>query len=633
MKVCRLHIENFRGVRAGTIDFAGHTLLVGGNNVGKSSVCEALDLLLGPERLFRRPVINEHDFHQGAYLDAESNPVEIVIRALLSELSEQAEARFHSHLRRWDAASSKLIDESDAGLSLADSPDAQWVLPVVFIGRYDRKEDDFIANTFFDHPVDPVDEDADEGSELRLGAGRRVFGRDQKRDCGFLFLRTQRTGSRALSLQRGSLLDTILRIGSAGDGDSSGLTEMWEETLQALRNLSPPIGKISQLSRIRTEIEERLSRFVNLDAQSDPTAFFASNLTRENLREVVRLFVATHPAPHQLPFERLGTGSINLLVFSLLTFIADLRGGTSVIFAMEEPEIAIPPHVQRRVCKYVLDRMGQSIVTSHSPYIIEQFQPGQVLALSRSSDAELTGSYLPVDTVGGKVLRRNRWPLAEAVLSRGVLVVEGPTEAAMFVQASTVLEGATPNDYEHLDLAGVSVFSVDADNAVPDLGPFFKALGKPAFAFYDKQKTPFSSEKAEKLNDYVQQWESPYLGIESLIAAEMPIHRLRGFLSAATSYGDYPEQAGVYKAEMDDASVRALASKVLKARKGANRPYAAFAVGACQTEKELPSSIVEVLRAVHQETREAPPTNTAGGSDTSDVAASASKENPGKGST
>ena len=46
MRVRRITIENFRGVAHGIVDLPGHTLLVGGNNVGKSTVCEALDLAL-----------------------------------------------------------------------------------------------------------------------------------------------------------------------------------------------------------------------------------------------------------------------------------------------------------------------------------------------------------------------------------------------------------------------------------------------------------------------------------------------------------------------------------------------------------------------------------------------------------
>src|SRR5690242_12553862 len=93
VKVKRLAISNFRGVASGVIHFAGHTLLVGGNNVGKSTVCEALDLVLGPERLFRRPVIDEHDFYCGRYLNENREPIEIRIEAVLTDLPQEAELR------------------------------------------------------------------------------------------------------------------------------------------------------------------------------------------------------------------------------------------------------------------------------------------------------------------------------------------------------------------------------------------------------------------------------------------------------------------------------------------------------------------------------------------------------------
>jgi len=55
MKIARLSISNFRGIKNAEFHFDGHALLVGPNNVGKSTVCEALDLVLGPDRLKRRP--------------------------------------------------------------------------------------------------------------------------------------------------------------------------------------------------------------------------------------------------------------------------------------------------------------------------------------------------------------------------------------------------------------------------------------------------------------------------------------------------------------------------------------------------------------------------------------------------
>jgi putative ATP-dependent endonuclease of the OLD family len=46
VKVVQLKIENFRGIESADLRFEGHALLVGSNNVGKSTICEALDLVL-----------------------------------------------------------------------------------------------------------------------------------------------------------------------------------------------------------------------------------------------------------------------------------------------------------------------------------------------------------------------------------------------------------------------------------------------------------------------------------------------------------------------------------------------------------------------------------------------------------
>lgn len=591
MRVRRLTIENFRGVRSGQVDFRGHTLLVGGNNIGKSTVCEALDLVLGPERLFRRPVIDEHDFYKGKYLSADNKPVEIIIRALLTDLSEEAERRFHRHLRRWNDIDGQFVDESGDGPEAADAVGTVWTLPVVFIGRYEADEDDFIGNTFFDHPIDEMDEE--EPAEQQLGGGRKIFGREQKRLCGFIFLRTLRTGSRALSLQRGSLLDTVLRLGG------SGLTEMWEKTLAGLRGLDPAIGEIEQLKTIRDEIRKRLARFVNLSADDDATGFFASDLTRDHLRDVVRLFLAAQPAPYQVPFQKLGTGSINLLVFALLTFIADLKGNRSVIFAMEEPEIALPPHTQRRVIRFILSEMGQAIVTSHSPYIIEQFEPTQIVVLDRNSDAVLSSRTVELGDIKLKKYRRERRQMAEAILSRAVIVVEGATEVALFPVASEVMESTLGEEYEHLDLAGVTVFNAGSDKEVPIFGPFFKALGKPAFAFYDKQDGAPDAATAAKLADYTQAWESPEKGIESVLVSEMPVATMRRFLSSVKDRDDYPADKGIIDDNMSDADVKALTKAVLKVRKGDNQPYAALLISECENETELPVTIRTILETVH----------------------------------
>lgn len=592
MLIRQLEMKNFRGVASGRVRFTQNTLLVGGNNVGKSTICEALDLALGPERLNRRPAIDEHDFYASTYVAEEGTPVPITIRVILTNLGDEAERRFGPHLRRWNDKTFSFVDEAADGADYADDPDMVWALPILFRARYDAEEDDFEADTFFDHPVeDPAD--LDEEVAASLGAGQDRFTRSHKRLCGFVFLRTLRTGSRALGLQRGSLLDTVLRLSNEGSA------EMWMDTLRQMRELDPAVGDVPDLLEMRKQIRERMGAFINLAPGDESTAFFASDLTREHLREVVRLFIATGPSDHPVPFTRQGTGSINLLVFALLTMIAQLKGSKTVVFAMEEPEIALPPHTQRRVTRFVRREMGQIIVTSHSPYVIEQFEPEDIVMLAREVDGTLSG--VPIDPAGVKLksYRSQRRQFSEAILSRAVLVVEGQTEASILPIASSVLE-ESEQGYTHLDLAGVSIFTANGDGDVPRWGPIFRALGKVPFALYDKQSTPYNAEAQADLASYEENWESPELSIEDLLVSQVPITVLRRFLDDVVQRSDFPIHQTTYDASKSEAELPAIASKVLKARKGDAWGYSAMLVEHCQDHSELPTFIVDALDRINE---------------------------------
>jgi len=162
-----------------------------------------------------------------------------------------------------------------------------------------------------------------------------------------------------------------------------------------------------------------------------------------------------------------------------------------------------------------------------------------------------------------------------------------------------VLERCRGDAYEHIDLSGVSIFNAGSDKEVPPFGPFFKALGKPAFAFYDKQDGAPDAATAARLADFTHVWESPEKGIEDVLVGEMPVATLRRFLNAAKDRDDYPVNNGMVNDGMNEDDVKALTKAVLKDRKGDNQPYAALLIGECQTEAELPTTIVTILDTVH----------------------------------
>lgn len=588
MRIRRVVIQNFRGVSSAVIDFAGHTLLVGDNNSGKSTVCEALDLALGTERLFRRPIVDEHDFHNGLYL-RDGKPVIIRIEVILLGLPEDTLRKLFSKTRPWSESKGGFVDVEGVQPSDLDGADVERALPIVFMAWYDRKLDDFDARTYFSHPPTAKPEDEAE----RPGDGLETFGREWKQKCGFIYLRTLRTGRRALSLERGSLLDTILRLGD------KGRESMWEDTVRRLREFTPPIGSIAQLKLIREQVRARMQRFIGLADNEDATAFFASDLTRENLREVVQFFVRSKGSDYAVPFHRLGTGSINTLVFALLTHIADLRGNDAVIFAMEEPEIALPPHTQRRVTRYLRAKMGQAIVTSHSPHVINEFDMNEILAIGRADNHTLAGTRLPKAGITYRSIRRNKMQLAEVILSRGVIAGEGPTEVATVMATSEALETLAPSGtYESLDLIGVTLFDAGGQGDVPKWSPVFASLRKRAFAFQDKPKTAWTDDQKAKLALFEVNCETAYAGIEALLCAEVSIEAQKSFLADVITWPDYPHQHGALAANASDAEVRDRTMRVLVARKG--DAFARRLIEHCTTLGALPKSIVSFLQQVHE---------------------------------
>jgi hypothetical protein len=64
MRIVQLEIENFRGVKHGRVVLPDHCVLLGRNDVGKTTIAEGLALLAGKERL-TKPLC-DWDFHGGS---------------------------------------------------------------------------------------------------------------------------------------------------------------------------------------------------------------------------------------------------------------------------------------------------------------------------------------------------------------------------------------------------------------------------------------------------------------------------------------------------------------------------------------------------------------------------------------
>jgi putative ATP-dependent endonuclease of OLD family len=484
LKIYAVSIENFRGIRSAKLVLPDHAVLIGDNNTGKSSVLEAIDLTLGPDRLSRRPPVDEHDFFQGKYLptaakaaeteaspDDEGPPLakapKITVEVTVIGLSEEQEARFGGNIEWLNVESGEFFTEANpAGV---DTASIKAALRVIFIGAYDAEEDDFVGSTFYSRSLTEADKP-------------EPFSKRDKQHCGFLFLRSLRTGSRALSLEHGSLLDIILRLKEIRP-------QMWEGTIGTLAAFDVASDPALGISGVLDSIDKSLKKYVPREWGVKPH-LKVSNLTRDHLRKVVTAFIATGDGDHAAPFFRQGTGTINMLVLAMLSQIAEDK--QNVIFAMEEVETAIPPYAQKRIVHELRKLAAQSIVTSHSPYVLEEFKLDETVILSRANDGVLGQAKITLpDSVKHKRYRQEfRTRFCEGLLSRRVLIAEGGTEASAFPVAARRLSELNPATYASIEALGICIIDAGTESQIADLAALYRGLGKQTFGLCDKQTDP-----------------------------------------------------------------------------------------------------------------------------------------------
>ncbi len=491
MRAAHIRIKNFRGIKQAELILPKHGVLIGDNNTGKTTILEALDLVLGPDRLNRLPPIDEHDFFRGAYtirsglppvevgalsmtqsdpetssneVDTEAKKARIDIEVTITDLTEEQKGKFGDYIEFWNTATDKLYDEPDP-----DALDADYIteaLRVTFHGWYDEDEDDFDGKTYFTR-------------SLSESFKPELFSRKHKQLCGFLYLRSLRTGSRALSLERGSLLDIILRLKEVRP-------QMWEDTISTLSTISVACDPKLGISPVLESINTALKKYIPKEWGIEPH-LKVSNLTREHLRKVITAFIATSDGNHAAPFYRQGTGTINMLVLAMLSQIAE--GKQNVIFAMEEPETAIPPYAQKRIVHEVRKLASQALLTSHSPYVLEEFATEETVVLARDAEGLLVQHAidLPQNLKLKRYRQDFRTRFCEGLLARRVLIAEGATEASAFPVVCRRLAEINPDTYSSLEALGICTVDAGGERNIPSMAQLYRKLGKRTFALCDKQ--------------------------------------------------------------------------------------------------------------------------------------------------
>lgn len=436
MKLLRLAISNFRGVKDADIDLSGNTALVGPNGAGKSTIIDALCLVFGRSKLV--PILTEHDFCGSTPSPKDRFAIIVTLGGF-----EPNDPDRHPDWFRKDRGVPKWWNPASGDITAtAAGPDEVLCVQLGFSARFDHDDLEVDARRYFhdsDEIVDPFDDEAIVPVPTPL-----------LNQVGFYVLPARRTWEAAASF--GSELFRRTVSGSGAIPASTVLTQR-----DALRCPTPPLEADPKLKDLTTRMSNELAQLVPGHPQ------FQLRVTATDTESLLRALVPHYKRDDQpsLPAARQGTGLLALQSFVLLLEVGRARRAKnlSFILALEEPELHIAPGLQRRIITRARAVADQVLCTTHSPDVAAAF-PAESVRILRPSPVRLNVSPLlsanaiTAPNADRRLAQDFRPQVVDALMHDIVLVPEGRIDHEWLRLLSTLV---LPSGGSTADISGENV--------------------------------------------------------------------------------------------------------------------------------------------------------------------------------
>lgn len=381
MKLVRLHIQNHSRLADVAIAVRDHLVLVGANDVGKSSVLRCLQLVLGASTAQLYAQITGEDFR-----DADS---EFVVEVQLVDFSDDEKAAFPDEI------------DVDATTGLA-------TLTLRLSATLDANETLNIER-------------------IAVGAGtRRQLSRPQLEAIGWRLL-TATSQARELSEDRRSALRDLLDAVELGDEKA--------DFDAAVHQLATVLCQSTVMEGLRTDLAEQLTKALPSAIRTDDLAFVPGSSADQNVLRDVRLQVHKDGELRDLTAQSDGMRALYAIA------LYDLTSSGANVVGIDEPEIHLHPTSQRSLARLLKASSNQKIIATHSADIVGAFEPDSIVVIKSGGDAvQPQAGFLTSDerlTVRWWVRDR-----LEPLTARRVIAVEGTADRIIVERAADLTDRA-----------------------------------------------------------------------------------------------------------------------------------------------------------------------------------------------
>jgi len=410
MYLARLNISNFRGISNAQLKLSQHIILLGNNNSGKSTIIDAIGLILGKESLVKN--IGDWDFFGG-------NPQaqdRIIITGLLTDFEFNDESRVKEWFNNINGGIPKWYNEETGEISNSQNAEQSLKLAVEigFAARFNKDDLEFETIRYFASGVtDPFEED-----------GLNTINRELNRQIGFFLIPSKRNWEKIMSFSS-EIFRKVVDFQEAIPADS--IFQIRNDLRSNIHGIEKETPFKEIVDRINLEIKGFSGKEMNLN-------FLPTNADIVSTKNCITPFLLGR-GNSNIPLGSHGSGLISLQTLLLLLEFGRFRkeNNQNFILAAEEPELHMHPGMHRRLIGRIRGLSTQTIISTHSPEIAAYYKPTEINIVETTEEgitriSPIVEKNTPPQNALMKLFTIYRKETSEALMHSKIILPEGITE-------------------------------------------------------------------------------------------------------------------------------------------------------------------------------------------------------------